>query len=204
MKKELTSRQLQALETKQRIQEKTMELLKTSEYEDYSIKDICKNAEISVGNFYNYFTSKEELLMESYPSFDTYVETEFIFNKFDSNIDAIKHLIFKQTSTAEALGSKVFSQVLRVQIKTHGKHVLENSRPFHIYLKKLVQNALDDAELITNYSADEISSLLLIISRGTLLDWAMREASYSVSEQALHNIEMFLNPITKDFSHKKL
>jgi hypothetical protein len=67
----------------------------------------------------------------------------------------------------------------------------------------LVQNALDDAELITDYSADEISLLLLRISRGTLLDWAMRESSYSVSEQALHNIEMFLNPISKHFSQEK-
>lgn len=112
-------------------------------------------------------------------------------------------MISKQASAAEALGSKVYSQVLRVQIKNHGKHVIEDSRPFHIHLKKLVQSALDDAELITDYSADEISSLLLRISRGTLLDWAMRESSYSVSEQALHNIKMFLNPISKDFSQEK-
>jgi hypothetical protein len=140
--------------------------------------------------------------MELHPSFDTYVEKKFIFYKFDSNIDAIKSLISKQVSAAEALGSKVYSQVLRVQIKNHGKLVIEDSRPFHIHLKKLVQSALDDAELITDYSADEISALLLRISRGTLLDWAMRESSYPVSERALHNIEMFLNPITKHFSQK--
>jgi len=111
-------------------------------------------------------------------------------------------LIFKQTLFAEDLGSKVYSQVLRVQIKSQGKQVIEDSRPFHIHLKKLVQNALDHAELTTDYSSDQISSLLLRISRGTLLDWAMREEAYSVSEETSQNIEMFLNLITKDFSHK--
>ena len=202
MEKKLTGRQLQALETKQRILDKTMDLFKTDDYEDVSITDICKYAQVSVGNFYNYFASKEALLMELHPSFDTYVEKEFIFNKFDSNIDAIKSLISKQALAAEILGSKVYSQVLRVQIKNRGKHVIEDSRPFHIHLKKLVQSALDDAELITDYTADEISSLLLRISRGTLLDWAMREATYSVSERALFNIEMFLNPISKHFSQE--
>lgn len=193
---------LQTLETKQRILDKSIELFRTSDYEDVNITEICAFAQISVGNFYNHFASKEALLMELYPSFDAYVEKEFIFLKFDSNLDAIKHLIYRQTLAAEDLGSKVYSQVLRVQIKNHGKFVIEDTRPFHIHLRKLVQNALDDGELIKRYTADEIASLLLKISRGTLLDWAMREVAYSITEQALHNIDMFLNSVSRDSSRE--
>ncbi|MBW9174031.1 TetR/AcrR family transcriptional regulator [Clostridium estertheticum] len=197
MEKKQTTRQLQAIEARHRIREKALELFKTTDYEDVSIADICKYADMSVGNFYNYFISKEELIMEFYPLFDSYVETEFACNKYVSNMEAIKYLIFKQINGAESYGPKIFAQMLRIQIKTNGKHVIEDTRIFHTCLKNLVQNALNDGELEANYSAFEISSLILRISRGTLLDWAMSEAPYCASERVLHDIDMLLSSIIR-------
>ena len=195
MKKKPTIRQLQAVETKNKIRDKALELFKNNDFEDVSTTDICQALNIAVGNFYRYYSSKEEILMEAYPTFDTYVNTEFLLNHFDKNIEAIKYLIHKQANVAEMLGAKIYSQMLRIQVKSEGKHVIESTRAFHICLKKLVQNAIDHKEINNTYSADEISSLILRTSRGVLLEWAMHKGPYSVSEYAVRNIEMILNSL---------
>lgn len=193
MEEKLTTRQLQAIETKNRIFERALELFKTSDFEDVSTTDICKSLNIAVGNFYKYYSSKEDLLMEAYPTFDHNIVTDLSINKFDTNLEAIKFLIFEQTNGAETIGAKLYAQMLRIQIKTEGKNVVEESRTFHTCLKNLIQKALDEREITTDYSADEISSLILRISRGTLLDWAMQNGVYSVSERALHYVDMLFN-----------
>ncbi len=45
----------------QKILQTTIALLKTKTYEDITIKDICREAEISRQTFYNYFKSKDEI-----------------------------------------------------------------------------------------------------------------------------------------------
>ncbi len=191
MEEKLTSRQLQALETKKKIFERALELFKASDFEDVSTTDICKSLNIAVGNFYKYYTSKEYLLMEAYPTFDHNIITDLSVNKFDTHLDAIKFLIFEQTNSAETIGAKLYAQMLRIQIKTEGKNVIEESRTFHTYLKTLIQKALDEGEIATEYySANELSSLILRISRGTLLDWAMQNGAYSVSERVLHDVDL--------------
>jgi len=197
MEKKLTTRQLQAIETKQRIREKALELFNNTDFEDVSTTDICKSLNMAVGNFYRYYSSKEEILMESYPTFDHYVETEFALNHFDKNIEAIRYLIYKQTNGAELLGSKIYAQMLRIQVKNQGRNVIEDSRAFHTCLRKLVENALNDKEIITAHSADEISSLILHTSRGILLEWAMQNGCYSVTERAVHDIDMIFNSMKK-------
>lgn len=204
MKNKLTTRQLQALETKQKIKEKALELFKDNDFENVSTTDICQSLNISVGNFYRYYSSKEELLMESYPTFDKYVDTEFVLHHFEKNTEAIKYLIFKQTHVAEMLGAKIYAQMLRIQVKSEGKYVVESSRAFHICLNKLVQNAINEKEIINAYSADEISSLILRTSRGVLLEWAMKNGHYSVSEYAVHNIDIILNNMKTQMVENKI
>lgn len=193
MAEKLTTRQLQALETKNKIFERALELFMTADFEDVSTTDICKSLNIAVGNFYKYYSSKEDLLMEAYPTFDRNIITDLSVNKFDTNLDAIQFLIFEQTNGAETVGAKLYAQMLRIQIKTEGKKVVEESRAFHTCLKNLIQKALDEGEITTEYSANEITSLILHISRGTLLDWTMQNGIYSVSESVLHSVDILFN-----------
>ena len=195
MKKNLTSRQLQAIQTKKLIFEKAMALFKTKDYEEVTISDISTDAQISVGSFYNYYKSKEELIMEAYLDFDLYVATEFDARDFATHLDAIRHLIHRQTSGAEALGPKLFAQILRIQLKTSGKFVIEEQRAFHTCMRNLVEQAINAGELNTAYPPAEISSLILRISRGVLFDWSIRNAPYKAHERALNDINILLNAI---------
>lgn len=62
--KKLTKRQLQALETKERLHSSAVELYKTLPHDEITIKDICEKAGVSVGVFYHYYESKNGVFMK--------------------------------------------------------------------------------------------------------------------------------------------
>ena len=84
MKKiEKVTRKEQAEQTKKKIVETTINLLKEHSLNELQIKDICNNADISIGNFYHYFTNKQEI----------------IFYIFNTNAEVYKEKILSRDKT---------------------------------------------------------------------------------------------------------
>lgn len=75
--KEMNSRQKQAIETKLKITSAAMELFSNGNFNEVKIADICKKAECSVGLFYHYFESKEDIIREGYAGIDTLIQESF-------------------------------------------------------------------------------------------------------------------------------
>ena len=133
--------------------------------------------------------------MDLYSSFDEFVEEDLSKRKYNSNIDAIKDALYQLARSAENHGIKLSSQMLRIQLKCEQKYLNNNTRYFDYYVNQRVKNAIEEKEIVTTYSAEEISSLLLRITRGTLYDWAMKnDPEYdSMPNKVLHDIDMVLN-----------
>lgn len=56
-------RQLQSEQTKDRLFHAAMELLAERNFDDITIRDIVARAEVSIGTFYNYYSTKMEVFM---------------------------------------------------------------------------------------------------------------------------------------------
>lgn len=193
MGKQPTNRQQQAAETKRQLAECAYKLFQERDYTQITIAEIAREAGISVGNFYHYFDSKEDLLMQKHEEFNDKVEHEFIQKTFSSNLAALKALIYFQILSAHESGAKIMAQSIRIQLLTQGKHVLEENRFFNRYVKALVERAIESGELDTTCDAEEVSHSLLRQSRGIVLDWAMRDASYSILDIAMRDLDLLLN-----------
>jgi AcrR family transcriptional regulator len=74
--KSITKRQEQALETKERIYSAAIDLMHREGFENITIADISKKAGVSVGAFYHYFTSKNDILAEIFYEVDEYFSTQ--------------------------------------------------------------------------------------------------------------------------------
>jgi AcrR family transcriptional regulator len=72
--KELTPRQKQARESRQKIYDAAVELFEKKGYENVTIEQICSKAGFSAGNFYVYFKSKDQIIMEQFLDIDDYNE----------------------------------------------------------------------------------------------------------------------------------
>ncbi|WP_259596222.1 TetR/AcrR family transcriptional regulator [Clostridium botulinum] len=66
----LTKRQIQAINTKNKIYNIATNLMQKEGYDNITIQNICEKAEVSVGSFYHYFESKNDILIELYKKAD--------------------------------------------------------------------------------------------------------------------------------------
>ena len=62
MKEKLTSRDIQARETREKLLRPAMELIAREGYQNVTIQRICRECGVSVGTFYQYFSAKRELV----------------------------------------------------------------------------------------------------------------------------------------------
>ena len=65
-------RQLQAEQTKDNLFIAAVELLTEKDFDDITIRDIVARAQVSIGTFYNYYSTKMEVFYETYRIADHY------------------------------------------------------------------------------------------------------------------------------------
>jgi TetR/AcrR family transcriptional regulator, fatty acid metabolism regulator protein len=71
----LTKRQEQAIEIKNRIYTAAIKLIDKRRFENITIADISEKSEVSVGAFYHYFSSKNDILAKIFNQVDEYFST---------------------------------------------------------------------------------------------------------------------------------
>ena len=64
MSEQMSRRERKKLETRLRLMEAALELFKENSYDDTTVQQIARAADVAKGTFFNYFPSKEALLSE--------------------------------------------------------------------------------------------------------------------------------------------
>ncbi len=192
----MTNRQLQALETKQRIFDATMKLGEKYGFEKLNISDICEEAKISIGSFYNYFRSIAAVIQEDYHKFDEYVEAYLReFPPHGSAIDCILYMLSMKYEFVMTRG--VHPGILQFkgmfeQIDTQNEAFLEADRIFPKTITKFIRQGINDGELCLDMKPEELSRTILILSRGYMLDWVIQNGTYNLEKTAIGGLKLFL------------
>src|SRR5471030_876337 len=178
-KEKLTTRQMQALTTKNKIYKVAIDLMEKNGYESMKIEDVCKKAKVSVGSFYNYFKSKNDILSEIFKRADNYFENEVIGNIHSSNsLDKIVEFFTYYASYNELVGIDTMKQLYNFNNKlfiTEGRY-MQNS------VKDIIIEGQNKGEISTVMTPNEISKYLFIAARGIAYDWCLHEGQYNIKE----------------------
>ncbi|MCD8368858.1 MAG: TetR/AcrR family transcriptional regulator [Clostridiales bacterium] len=185
---EKLTRAEQAKITKNHIYETALCLFQNNNYDKVTVSQICKEAGVSVGNFYHYYTSKEEVLMEKYLEFDEWLDDLNLTKDVNS---CILDIIDLQVNGAVEIGSKVFLKVMETHLNTNGKYVSDD-RKLNKILCQLAQRGIDENIFSNQFTAEEISATILRVCRGTLFDWSLRNAPYDLVEVSKHDMMLVL------------
>lgn len=175
----LTTRQMQALATKNKIYNIAIEIMEKNGYENMKIEDICKKAKVSVGSFYNYFKSKNDILSEIFKRADNYFENEVIDNINSSNsLDQIVEFFTYYANYNELVGIDTMKQLYNFNNKlfiTEGRY-MQNS------IKDIITKGQSKGEISDIMTPNEISKYLFIAARGIAYDWCLHEGKYDIKE----------------------
>jgi TetR/AcrR family fatty acid metabolism transcriptional regulator len=181
-KKSITKRQVQALETKNRIYTAAINLMDRKGFENITIADISKKAGVSVGAFYHYFNSKHDILAEIFRKADEYFSTEV---KFELRKESIPEQIVEYFDHYArfnlASGVEITQQLFNPKIK----FFIEKGRPMQTILQDLIRKGQEKKEIRADADPEELARFLFVMARGVVFEWSLYEGRYNL-EATMH------------------
>ncbi|MDP4172113.1 MAG: TetR/AcrR family transcriptional regulator [Bacillota bacterium] len=192
IEKKQTKRQLQAIQTKSKIYETAIELMKAKDFQDITIEEICGNAGVSVGAFYHYFSSKNDFLIEMYSRADHYFLEE-VNQKLNSAqpIEKIIEFFDVYAKYNDMIGISTMKQLYHAN-----NHLfITKGRGMQNVLEDIIADGQQKGEILQEMSPEAITEYLFIAARGVTYDWCLHDGQFSLIEQ----MQQYMSRLVKIF-----
>jgi TetR/AcrR family fatty acid metabolism transcriptional regulator len=170
------NRKAKAAETKNRIYAAAIDLLDHKGFERLTIADISRNAGVSIGAFYHYFDSKNDILEEIFRKADEYftrvvpqLKQKSVPGRIVEYFD--HYALFNVRSGVETTKS-IYNAKLRFFVKKR--------RPLLKLLQELIKLGQERREIRSREDAAEIARFLVTMARGIVFDWSLNEGRYDL------------------------
>ena len=177
-----------AQKTRDKLLETSLDLMKRNGYQSTTVRDICAEADISVGTFYSYFPSKTDLFFDIYKTADDYfAETVSTMISGDSAKDRI--LDFFRYYAKLNIDTGI--DLVRVLYNPENSWFCKK-RPMHKLLVDIIAAGLESKELRTERTAQDIESFLFTAARGCCYNWCISDGKTDLQADLEHIIGMAL------------
>ncbi len=154
-----------------------------------TIADICKEAEISVGAFYHYFDSKEDIIYKMYDCMDFYFKENMPKGSSYSRAIEFTRLFIDYTIKN---GYYINRLVLLNSIE-QSNTLKESSREVYKILNSILEDGIKEGDIKHYFNSEELTELIFTALRGHLLIWAKRGVDYPLKEKAVSHTEILLS-----------
>jgi len=186
------TRKEQAEETRNRIYNSAIELMEENGFGNFTIEDISKRAGVSVGAFYHYFDSKSDILAGIFYRADDYFATQM--SKFENNRSIFEQLMEYFNIYAKFnidSGIETTQQIFDAKVK----FFIEEGRPMLVILEDLIRKGQAQNEIRSDKDAKELVKYLLVVARGVVFDWSVRDGNYDLQAVMHEYMEMLFSTI---------
>ena len=180
--KRVTKRKLQAEETKKKIFEAAIELIEKKGFDNITIQGINKHAGVSVGTFYHYYKSKEDVFFELYRKADEYFQNEVypLLEKEELSFDRKIILFFSKYALYNIEnGLEYVSQLYN----TNNKFFIAQCRYMIELLEFIISDGQKKGVITTDMEAGEITDYLFVFGRGIVFDWCLHDGKYDLEKK---------------------
>lgn len=188
-KPKLTKRKAQAQKTKKTIYKVAMQLMNKKGFNNTTIEEISKKAHVSVGTFYLYYKSKDDIFFELYHKADVYFKNEVSRQLAEKNsFDQILVFFKCYAKYNYERGLDAISQLYN----TKNKLFIAKGRYMGLLLEKIIETGQEKKELILDMTPQSIADYLFIMARGTVYDWCLHDGDYDLEETMNRHIARLL------------
>jgi len=184
VKRKVTLRDLQAMETREKIYNTACEMITEFGFDHVTVDDICRQSGVAKGLFYHYFNTKADIIIETYKDIDDKYSHELMDLPNDTNpIDKIIFAVSFQARYAKAKGPEFVNQIYKHQIDTGTLYFISQERPFYKLIKEAVIDGQHSNLIRKDLTPDELTRFILSVSRGITYDWCLHKGVYDIEVQ---------------------
>lgn len=173
-------------ETQKIIFDKAMTLMSEKGFQGTTVRDICAEAEIPIGTFYNCYKSKIDILKSIYESGDKYIK-DAVENEIGGKNTIEKLHIF--TYHYAQLNVRTGIEVMRVLFYPTNEWFAHN-RPMQVMLKEILEEGIAKGELRGDINSDIIVDYVFDIFRGVCYNWCIHEADFDIAARMESHISL--------------
>lgn len=189
-------RELKKAQTRQKIAEAAVKLFELNGYETTTVQQIAERAAVAKGTFFNYFTSKEELMIEL-QGMVIMKEIETVVGKPGPVVPRLQVVLFEY-----ARNYPMSRSVTRAVLQ--GIYGSDNMRNLHCLRSDELQNSLVPVvehaqlkgEVRADLSAGAIAQLAVQTYFGVLMSWALDQGERELADQMALSFEIFVQGIS--------
>ncbi|SET53025.1 transcriptional regulator, TetR family [Natronincola peptidivorans] len=192
MKEKLTKRQIQALNTQEKIYKVAVELIEKKGFQNITVEEICSTAGVSIGSFYNSFKSKHEILDKIFKLADEYFLKVVAVNIKEGNTqDKIIEFFRYYADYNVERGIDFVKQLYTVKnnlFATKGRHMQG-------VLQAIIEEGQKNGEISSDMTSEETVNFLFIAVRGLVYDWCLHEGQYDLPEATLGYVKRLIKAL---------
>lgn len=192
------SRKQQADATKRRIFDCALALLMERGYENITIRDIVTAANVSIGSFYHYYSSKLDVFLETYSIADSYFETVVASEIQGRSFDEKFEMYFRHYAM---YSSSVTSIVLTKLLYTSDNKRFDRGSDagMHRVLIEILAEGIKEGFIVGVSSPVELAQFYLIAVRGLVYNWCTSDGAYDLVEATAR----FVSALKRSFESER-
>lgn len=178
-----------------KIIDSAIRITRKRDYSSVTIREICADAGISIGTFYHYFESKEELFARRLSKDNEQLAAE-LDAKLVGHSDLEKLHIF--TDFYSDMNSFCGTENLKLVLKTDARW-FTTRHPVIEKLKDIIQNGQTNGTFSRELSAEELTELYSGMLRGHIYNWCMTGGQFDLRLRLRRIEKIFLHSIISSF-----
>jgi AcrR family transcriptional regulator len=190
---------LQADRTRTLLYSIAVSLMEKQGYANTTIEEIASKAGVSIGTFYHYFKSKEDVFFEIFRKADEYFESTVApaMNDADrSGTPVPDQIITYFRYYAHYNLNRGFSNITQLY-NTKNKIFIKKGRFMQELLKKIIARGQERGQLSNEMTPEDAVEYLFIVARGVVYDWCIHEGHYDLEqriESTMRTLLRIFNP----------
>lgn len=194
MKKELTKKQKLTLAKKEKIYEVAISLFKEYGYENTSIRDICKNANVTTGSLYNFYENKADILNDFKEKLieQTHLSLKEDNINIDNPLETIIYYVTSLLSIFNDLGSE-----MTLNLHNHTRNGWKDKLDSTLLLEHFISLCQKNNTMIDDLSPQDTAGAINTIIYGLIYHWCDQNGNYNILEKAKQLLPLLLSTFIK-------
>lgn len=178
----LTNRQLQALETKNKIYNAAVTVINEKGFHNTSIEDITSYADVAKGSFYTHFESKEAIVFYTFQQSDEMYDKAFAQIKDEDFLDMMIHFVKISYTEYEKRGKGIIKAIVSSYFTFTDYNFYSKDRDLMKCLNKIIEKGKEQEVLDIHIPTDKYVNLLLSTLVGVEVMWCLDDQGNSLAD----------------------
>ena len=184
----LTERQKKALETRNKLLHKSLELFGKYGFEHVTIEQITKACDVSKGTFYTHFPSKYDVILEKFKEFDTFYDT--VEKEINPTLSASEKILTIYNEQMLYIINVVGKDVLRTvytaamtnQVE-EDHYLISPQRKIFQILNNYIAEGVASGEFRQDLSIADMQSIIQRCMRANVYDWLIHNETFDLVKE---------------------